>query len=227
MNLVGLLAISILPGVFWVWYFYRQDYLDPEPWGLIWRSFIAGALAVIPVSIIETPFAGALDGGGNLWVLFLVLLFVVGVSEEVFKFLAAYLSVYREQEFNEVMDGIIYLVTAALGFAVVENLLYTRLYGYQVGAVRAVVTSLAHTGFSGVVGFNFGMARCYPERRNFYIFTGLAWGSLLHGVYNFLVIAQLINFSMTIILVFLLQFYLARLIRRAKYLSPFQRIKSE
>lgn len=227
MSLVGLFAISILPGIFWVWYFYRQDYLDPEPWRLIFLSFIAGALAVIPVSIIETPYASELNNTDNLWSLFFLILIVVGFSEEGFKFLAAYLAVYRKKEFNEVMDGIIYLVTAALGFAVVENLLYTKLYGYQVGAIRAVVTSLAHAGFSGIVGFNFGMARCYPEKRRFYIISGLVWGSLLHGIYDFLVIAQVINFLVTIILVLLLQLYLAQLIKRAKHLSPFKRLKSE
>ncbi len=220
MNLIVLFFVSIVPGIFWVWYFYRQDYLDPEPWGLVFRSFVAGALTVIPVSIIETPLAARAQQDNLLNLLF-VTIFIIGLTEEVFKFLAAYFSVYRNKEFNEVMDGIVYVVTAGLGFAAVENLVYTTTYGTKVGLIRAVVTSLAHAGFSGVVGFNFGMARCNPERSRFYIIYGLAWGILLHGLYDFFVLSGIFGFYMTIGVVFLLQVYLARLIRRAERLSPF------
>ncbi len=222
MTLVGLFAVSILPGVFWVWYFYRQDYLDPEPWGLILKSFIVGVLSVIPAGIIERPYASELSRPNNLLGLLLVTIVVVGVTEETVKFLAAYFSVYRNKEFNEVMDGIIYVVTAGLGFAAAENLMYTTMFGYKVGVIRAVVTSLAHAGFSGVVGFFFGMARCNPEKSKFYILYGLLWGSLLHGVYDFLVISGFINFFVTMFLVLLLQIYLARLIKRAEHISPFK-----
>jgi RsiW-degrading membrane proteinase PrsW (M82 family) len=222
MNLIWLFAVSIVPGIFWVWYFYRQDHLDPEPWGLVARSFIAGALTVIPVSIIETPFASELKRPDNILGLLFTTIFVVGFTEEIFKFLAAYFSVYKNKEFNEVMDGIIYVVTAGLGFAAVENLIYTTIFGYKVGAIRAVVTSLAHAGFSGIVGFNFGMARCNPEKRKFYIIYGLVWGSVLHGLYDFLVLTRTINFITTIAIVFVLQIYVARLIKKAEILSPFK-----
>ncbi|MCK4259750.1 MAG: PrsW family intramembrane metalloprotease [Halanaerobiales bacterium] len=221
MTLIGLFLVSIVPGIFWVWYFYRQDYLDPEPWGLVFRSFVVGALTVIPVSIITTPFAGAAKRPDNLLGLLFVTIFIIGITEEVFKFLAAYLSVYRNKEFNEVMDGIVYVVTAGLGFAAVENLIYTMAYGYKVGAIRAFVTSLAHAGFSGIVGFNFGMARCHPEKSKFYIFYGLVWASLLHGLYDFFVLSGIFNFYITVGVVLLMQIYLARLIRHAEKISPF------
>lgn len=223
MQFIWLFFVSIVPGFFWVWYFYRQDHLDPEPWGLIARSFLAGALTVIPISIIETPFGNLLERGNNWLYLLLVTIFVVGVSEEVFKFLAAYLSVYRKKEFNEVMDGIIYVVTAGLGFAAVENLIYTVIYGYRVGVIRAVVTSLAHAGFSGIVGFNFGMARCNPEHRKFFILYGLVWGSLLHGLYDFFVITGIFKFPLTLATVLGLQIYLAWLIKRSLEISPFHK----
>lgn len=221
MDLVSLFLVSLLPGLFWVWYFHRQDYLEPEPWGLVLRSFILGALMVVPVSIIETPFAQQIENPPNLLTLLLLSIFAVGLTEELFKFLAAYFSVYRNREFNEVMDGIIYSVTAGLGFAALENLIYTITYGYQVGLVRAVVTSLAHAGFSGIMGFNFGMARCNPEHSKYYILKGLIWATLLHGVYDFVVLTKFFNFPMTIISVFLMQIYLARLIKRAEKMSPF------
>lgn len=221
MDLVWLFLVSIVPGLFWVWYFYRQDYLDPEPWGLIFKSFLAGALAVIPIGLIEFPFTNLLHPNQNWVTLLLITVFVIGFSEELFKFLGAYISVYRHREFNEVLDGIIYVVTAGLAFAAVENLLYTTVYGYQVGVIRAVVTCLAHAGFSGIVGFNFGMARCNPRHRTYYIVKGIVWGSVLHGVYDFLVITGIFNFTLTLITVFALQWYVARLIKKSQEISPF------
>ena len=222
MHLIWLFLVSIVPGIFWVWYFYRQDHLDPEPWPLVAISFMMGIFAVIPVSIIETPFANELERPDSLFRLFLVLIFVVGLPEELFKFLAAYISVYRNREFNEVMDGIVYVVTAALGFAAAENLLYAAAFGIKVGAIRAIVTSLAHAGFSGIVGFYFGMARCNPKRSKYYLTIGLTIGILLHGIYDFFVITKIFNFFVTIGVVLALQLYLARLIKRAEHLSPFK-----
>ena len=49
---------------------------------------------------------------------------VIGPCEELAKFLAVRLFVYRNKEFNEPLDGIIYAAAAALGFASLENVLY-------------------------------------------------------------------------------------------------------
>ena len=49
---------------------------------------------------------------------------VIGPREEIAKFLAVRLFVYRNKEFNEPLDGIIYAAAAALGFASLENMLY-------------------------------------------------------------------------------------------------------
>lgn len=223
MGLLPLFFISIVPGAFWVWYFYRQDHLDPEPWWLVLKSYLVGALAVIPVSIVERPLAPYLSHGANPLVAIILSIAIIGVTEEFFKFLAAYVSVYRQKDFNEVMDGIIYVVTAGLGFATVENLFYAAAYGLRVGAVRAILTSLAHAGFSGIVGFYFGMARCHPERRGFYIFIGLTQAAILHGLYDYFIMNGIFNFTMAVLSVIVLQIYLGRLINRSEELSPFRR----
>lgn len=222
MSLLSLFIVSIVPGIFWVWYFHKQDYLDPEPWSLVIKSFVAGALSVLPVMLIEQTFSRYLSISRSPLVALFAIIVIVGLTEEFFKFFAAYASVYRNKEFNEIMDGIIYVVTAGLGFATTENLLYASAYGLKVGATRAIVTSLAHAGFSGIVGFYFGLARCRPERRHSYIATGLVIGSVLHGLYDYFIMSGMFNFTLTVATVLAMQIYLARLIKKAEILSPFR-----
>ena len=56
MSLVLVVIVSLIPGLLWVWFFYVQDRLEKEPLRLIWRSFIAGAVAVGFAAVFELPF---------------------------------------------------------------------------------------------------------------------------------------------------------------------------
>ena len=69
----------------------------------------------------------------------LISFFVIGLGEEFFKASATYFTIYKNQEFNEPMDGIVYSVTTGIGFSVVENILYALLdIG---GAIRAIIAT--------------------------------------------------------------------------------------
>jgi RsiW-degrading membrane proteinase PrsW (M82 family) len=157
--LFSLIIVSILPGILWVWYFYKKDIFDPEPKHLIIRDFIWGILAVFPASYLEAPFSDYLSSQTSLLTLFFSTILIVGVIEEGAKSLVVYILHYNHPDFNEALDGIIYGVTVGLGFAAFENLFYTMLYGYQVGLSRAVLTSLAHASFTGIFGYFLGQAK--------------------------------------------------------------------
>src|SRR4029078_13605140 len=66
-------------------------------------------------------------------------------------------------EFDEPMDGIVYMMACGTGFAVWVN--YHRLsgQGHQVilstAAAQAVVTPLAHASFAGALGYVMGRAK--------------------------------------------------------------------
>ena len=97
----------------------------------------------------------------------------VGIVEEFFKYLAVRLTVYRSKEFNEVMDGMIYMVSAALGFAATENVGYMLGFGYAVAFPRAILSYLAHISFSAILGFYMGKAKIEGKKnldlRRFYL----------------------------------------------------------
>lgn len=220
MNLFWLLVVSFGPGLLWVYYFYRKDRYDPEPIALVLKSFLYGILAVFPAVLFEYPFSKLIAQPPNLFVLLVLTILVIGLVEEVMKYVVIRYTVYKSDEFDEVVDGIIYLVSAGLGFAAFENLLYASVLGFKVGLVRAFVTSLVHASFSGILGYYLGRAKL--ENKPHLIYIALAQVIILHGLYDFLVMGNLISTFSVVGLVILLYFYLARLISKALQMSTFR-----
>ncbi|MCK8824425.1 PrsW family intramembrane metalloprotease [Fuchsiella alkaliacetigena] len=220
MRVLTLLIVSILPGLLWIYFFYRQDKYEAEPFTLILKTFFLGAVTVIPAGLIELPFSDLIATTDNLLILLILSIFVIGLVEEVLKIGVVYLFIYPLSEFNEVMDGVIYGISAGLGFAAIENLFYTIIFGYQVGVMRAFVTTVVHASFSGIAGYYLGLAKKTGERR--LIIIGLIQVVLLHGIYDFLIISDLLPSAAILGLVIAFYLYLAKLIRQAQELSPFK-----
>lgn len=185
-----LALVSVLPGLLWLWFFYRQDAFEPEPRRLLLFLFVLGMLAVLPAFLLEAPWRAQLLASlrrGDLARLAVLSFLVVGGIEESLKTLALFLTVRRHSEYDEPLDGIIYGVTVGLGFAALENLLYAYTRGLTVGLFRAVVTSLAHASFTGWLGYFVTVAKF--GRRPGLIFGGLLLAIMLHGAYDFLLLA--------------------------------------
>lgn len=85
MRAILILLVSLVPGIIWVYFFYRQDRYEPEPVRLVIKAFIYGGLAIIPVAIIEFPFADQLTATTNPVKLIFLAVVIVGLPEEFFK----------------------------------------------------------------------------------------------------------------------------------------------
>jgi RsiW-degrading membrane proteinase PrsW (M82 family) len=217
----SVLLAAFLPGIFWIWYFHRQDRFDREPLFALVKVFVLGALAVIPAIALEYPFRSFLQGDpGTLSALWLSF-GVVGLGEESLKLLAVYVGVYRSQAFDEPLDGIVYAVTGGVGFSVVENVLYISAFGLEVAPLRAVVASLAHASFSGISGYYLGRAK-FSDHAFREASVGLLWAALLHGIYDFILITQLVSPLSVVILVGVLHYVLLRLMGIQLRQSPFR-----
>jgi len=213
MRVLMLVIASFLPGLAWVWFFYRQDRYDKEPAHLVAITFIAGMLAVVPAALIELPFRPLLSESAGLLSRLLVTFLVVGLGEEGIKLLAVYVTAYRHRAFNQTVDGIIYAVTASLGFAALENLFYAASFGIQVAPVRALVTTLAHASFGGVAGLYLGIAPRNGACGLPLIVRGLLMAAFLHGLYDFLILSGLAHPLFGLLIVFLTYRFVAGKIR--------------
>lgn len=222
-GLIPLLIVSFLPGILWVWFFYRKDKNQPEPVSLVIKAFIYGAISVFPAALAEAPFRQFIsDGTPGIGRLFIISILVIGLVEETAKFIAVKLAVYDHAEFDEIIDGIIYAVSAGLGFAAVENLFYSARFGITVGLFRAFITDLAHASFSGIVGYHMSLAKFHGKNTFLVLGKGLITAIGLHGLYDFLIISGLMPPSFGMIMVFATYVYLNTKISKARKMSPGQ-----
>ena len=189
MSTPAIIALAFAPGIFWLWFFYKKDKIEPEPKHLIVKTFFWGMAAVIPAIFFETPFRG-LGGGMVLTVI------AAPVFEEYLKYSAVRRTIYAHDEFDEPMDGIVYAAAAALGFASLENAFflfsaYSRGGESQVWAtltVRAFLSVPGHVMFSAMWGYALGVAKFSPGvNKRKVIAGGVGLAMLLHGLFNLLV----------------------------------------
>lgn len=171
-------------------YFYRQDRREPEPRAKVAKVMLWGALCVTPSIWWELTYGPAtLPRAG--WPLALYAWAGVAFPEELCKLLAVMVSIYRDPEFDEPMDGIVYGVAASLGFAALENVLYVLAKGGEVGLLRALLTVPCHAFYGVTMGYWLGTTRFSPARRRVTgAFAGLLAATLMHGLFDFLCFHQ-------------------------------------
>jgi len=204
--LVMNLLLAAIPSVALVIYFYRKDRQRREPPLLMWKVFVAGFLAVIPAALVEQLFS-SVDSQISGPLKDIVRAFLIaGLVEEGTKLLVVRTFIYRRPEFDEVADGIVYTITAGLGFAFFENLLYS--FGSpEVLLMRGVTAVPLHAVSAGIMGYFIGRSK-FGERRLFG--RGLFFAVLIHGSYDWLLFAG----SWFIVLVLPLLFVCLRILQR-------------
>ena len=150
---------------------------------MLLKALVAGALVTVPVIFTEQLMfsIGASAQFGAVWDAFAV----AGLVEESFKFLAFLLIVWRNRNFNEKFDGIVYAVFIALGFAGIENIIYVAQGGVQVALTRAITAVPAHALFGVMMGYHMGLARFFPRERVKNITLAILLPIAAHGFYDF------------------------------------------
>jgi RsiW-degrading membrane proteinase PrsW (M82 family) len=190
-------AMAGVPAVFWLGVFYLMDRHEPEPKQLVAGVCVLGALIAAPLanfvqSQVVPPVPLAVQGLSPFSidrVLHAVL--IAGLSQEMCKYAVVRYTIYLSREFDEPMDGIVYMMACGTGFAVWVN--YHRLSGQHhqvylsIGAAQAVVTTLAHASFAGLLGYVLGRAK-FSRRsapvRGILLMLGLLGAAALNGQFT-------------------------------------------
>jgi len=214
--LIPILA-SVLPAILWMILFYRSDRFAPAPMKLVARTFLVGAIvgAAMAFSLKELPFK---------MTFLTAAVFIAPVSEELAKFLCVRWTVYDNPEFNEPVDGMVYATAAALGFASVENILYV-IGSWSGGGPEAGVLTLAgrsvlsvpgHALFSSFWGLALGWHKVRKTPRSaMTVFLALLGGMAVHGLFNYLVDANLFGGLLFLLFMALAWRFLFILIKRS------------
>ncbi len=121
----------------------------------------------------------------NMPGLLLYAILVIGLVEEIAKFLPFWLVALRLRSFDEPVDGIIYGSFVALGFATHENIQYLGLLEGPAILARAAAAPLVHILFASIWGYTCGHARAHGRPLLPAALGGLALSATIHGVYDF------------------------------------------
>lgn len=181
---------GIIPSLLWLWFWLREDRRRPEPRGLLTIVFLMGMAAVILVLPVQKLIQAHIES--TEWQ------FIGWASaEEIIKYLAVLAILYGTTQIDEPVDWPIYLITAAVGFAALENALFILkpLYlkqavaGILTGHLRFLGATLLHTVSSGILGIALGLSfHMAGLKRKIYTFSGLILAIVLHSAFNFFII---------------------------------------
>ncbi len=227
-----LITIALAPGLFILWYIYHADKYEKEPLRLVFKVYLLGAIVTIPAMVLEFITAYLINPvKGTFLGIFLYYFISISTIEELSKFYIMRKYAYSSPEFNEPMDGIVYGVAAALGFASLENLAYVYQYGLETAILRALTSVPAHAIWGGIIGFYLGKAKfnaaCKRGGEMQCISRGLAIAIITHGIYD--IIAVEFDSPFALLLLFALLLYLWRGLKKhmeeALAASPFKGIK--
>ncbi|WP_205413112.1 PrsW family intramembrane metalloprotease [Austwickia chelonae] len=196
-SLIGLVAALVplaivVPAVLWL------DRFEAEPTRYLVTAFLwgacvatAGALVLNTSSMVFLTHVAEIDGVHEV-----AAVMVAPVVEEVLKGLGVLLiMVLRRNEFDGIVDGIVYAAICAAGFAFAENILYfgrgfdssgtTGLFVVLLS--RGIFGPFAHPMFTVCTGIGLGIAAGYTAGKGGRLrapLLGLVAAIVLHAAWN-------------------------------------------
>jgi RsiW-degrading membrane proteinase PrsW (M82 family) len=226
--------VAVAPSLALLAYFYLRDRYEREPLGHLVAAYLLGAfalcaaqgMAVTLVDTFSTEWLRAAGEGGRLIDAFVL----AGLVEEVAKWVVLFAAAYAWREFDEPLDGLIYGVAIALGFAALENYLFLSSRGLTIAWQRAVFAVPAHALFGGCMGYYAGRAKFAPaegqRRRPFLraLVLSLLVPVAFHGAYDYALLHGLgwkVWVAITLLSLTFWVFVLRR-VRRAQRASPYR-----
>ena len=188
-----LTALAVLPGILIIAKVYSMDKIEKEPVGLLLLLLILGGLVCFPVAEIEGLLIGILDGlmyrgttAYNLVENFLC----VALMEELGKYLVLKLCTWKNRNFDYRFDALVYAISSALGFAVLENCFYVWEGGIQVALIRAFLSVPGHAMVGLFMGISYALAKVAERHgrmaaKRAHLMKAVLVPTILHGTYDF------------------------------------------
>lgn len=233
----GLIAIGvgITPSLIWLYFWLKEDKF-PEPHKTLFKTFFYGMLAVpfaIAFQYIVVSVLGYDPKSLNITELagptLFIIIFMWALIEEIVKFVASSEAALIRKEDDEPIDPVIYMITAALGFAAVENVLFivSPLFGGEtlqaIASInmRFVGATLLHILASGIVGYAIGLT-FYKKASSQIpaVALGLCAAIALHTAFNLLIISNESKMFTAFMAVWILTIGLIIAIEKLKTIKP-------
>ena len=200
---LGAASMGFFPIVIWIAFWLFEDWRHPEPRKRLLIAFLVGMLAVPAALSLEGLAVTILPYGYTL-------LLVWALIENLVKVVFAWLFVLQNGAVDEPIDVPVYLITVALGFAAVENMLFLYTPLLSGGLLESAITgnlrffgpTLIHVLDASIIGGALAVAffRSNAEKW-YYAILGIILASALHTFFNFLIITTGAERVLTVFLV--------------------------
>ncbi|HEV7591439.1 MAG TPA: PrsW family intramembrane metalloprotease [Longimicrobium sp.] len=191
--IVGML-LAALPVPFYLALALSVDRYETEPMWMLGLAFLWGASGAVFIAFILNSINSALFGaiGGQGAAAFGGSVISAPIVEETAKALALLaFFIWKKDEFDGVLDGVVYAGMVGLGFAMTENVSYygqALASGSLVGTmvIRGVLAPFSHPLFTAMTGVGLGIARETTKRglKLLAPIAGLCMAMFLHGTWN-------------------------------------------
>lgn len=196
-HILGLISAFL---VFSVWFYYVRnlDFFNQEK---IKYTIIISLLGA-SFSFLTFPLSDAIHGflrisssDNTFYNLFVYSFLGIGIVEELVKFVPVLLILYLTDEIDEPIDFIYYACFSALGFALIENLIYFREISGSIVIARALTSAVGHMVDSSIVIY--GLVLVYfgkTKNMTITIFGYYLLGAFVHALYDYFLLEGLILF---------------------------------
>ena len=194
---IFLFLTAVLPTLALLLFFMYSDKFK-EPKKTVLSTFILGIFIIAPLEVFDYG-TEMIMGEPIEYNAFFRAFFAASFLEELFKFCVLFFFCTKFTEFNEPMDGIVYGITASLGFAFWENLQYIYMPDREISESLQVAWSRAFTAvpshaFDGVImGFFIGRHYFRDYKTNTNLILALLIPVTLHGFYDWVLMEESIN----------------------------------
>ena len=181
--------LALVPALILLGYFYKRD-PRPEPRQTVTKAFLWGIAATLPALFIEMLFSSLTPSGLHPLASAAIRAFLIAaLVEESCKMAVVNKFIYHLPEFDEVNDGVVYTMAAGLGFAFLENILYSMNSGHSWSLLimRGLTSVPLHGLASGLMGYYIGKSK-FAQRD--YRMIGLLWAVFYHGLYDFFLFTE-------------------------------------
>jgi protease PrsW len=188
-----LFILSIAPGIAIAWYIYNKDNYNKEPRKYLIISFLLGMASTLPAIIIQLlaqKITGPTTSASSISFYAFFAFIVVALSEELSKFMMLRLYAYPKTAFDEPIDGIVYSVMVAMGFATLENIGYVQQHGLGTAFLRMFLSVPAHGAFGVLMGYYIGLAKFNKTHRGWLMMKGIVLAVVFHGAFDFFLFLQ-------------------------------------
>ncbi|MCX6757790.1 MAG: PrsW family glutamic-type intramembrane protease [Candidatus Nomurabacteria bacterium] len=188
-NLLIAILAGFVPALTWLWFWLKEDEEKPEPKVLLFMCFILGMIAVIFVLPIEQFLQSHITSKMGQIISW-------ASAEEIIKYLAVIILIGKSGLIKEPIDWPIYMITASLGFAALENTLFLvkplildhSTVSLLTSQLRFLGSTLLHAVSSGLIGIALGLSFYMEEiSKRFYLLIGIITAITLHSAFNFFI----------------------------------------